>query len=67
MKIIADPTHVARGLREAGHLVYIAREGREGLLKAAAEQFDAIILDRMTARRSNCCRPRPVSRTDSAR
>jgi len=42
---VAD--HVARGLREAGHLVYIAREGREGLLKAAAEQFDAIILDRM--------------------
>lgn len=42
---VAD--HVARGLREAGHLVYIARDGREGLLKAAAEQFDAIILDRM--------------------
>lgn len=42
---VAD--HVARGLREVGHLVYIARGGREGLLKAASEEFDAIILDRM--------------------
>ncbi|KKC27785.1 response regulator transcription factor [Sphingomonas sp. SRS2] len=42
---VAD--HVARGLREAGHLVDVARAGREGLLKAAAEQYDAIILDRM--------------------
>lgn len=42
---VAD--HVARGLRDAGHLVDVARAGREGLLKAAAEQFDAIILDRM--------------------
>ncbi|KRB86240.1 XRE family transcriptional regulator [Sphingomonas sp. Root710] len=42
---VAD--HVARGLREAGHLVDVARAGRDGLLKAAAEQFDAIILDRM--------------------
>jgi len=42
---VAD--HVARGLREAGHLVDMARGGREGLFKAAAEQFDAIVLDRM--------------------
>jgi two-component system OmpR family response regulator len=42
---VAD--HVARGLREAGHIVDMARGGREGLLKAAAEQFDAIVLDRM--------------------
>lgn len=42
---VAD--HVARGLREAGHLVEVARAGRDGLFKAAAEQFDAIILDRM--------------------
>ena len=39
--------HVARGLREAGHMVDVARAGRDGLFKAAAEQFDAIILDRM--------------------
>lgn len=42
---VAD--HVARGLREGGHMVDLARGGREGLLKAASEQFDAIILDRM--------------------
>lgn len=42
---VAD--HVARGLREAGHLVDLARGGRDGLLRAAAERFDAIILDRM--------------------
>lgn len=42
---VAD--HVARGLREAGHMVDVARAGRDGLFKAAAEQFDAIILDRM--------------------
>lgn len=42
---VAD--HVAQGLREAGHRVDVARAGRDGLFKAAAEQFDAIILDRM--------------------
>ena len=42
---VAD--HVAKGLREAGHMVDMARGGREGLLKAAAEHFDTIILDRM--------------------
>ena len=42
---VAD--HVAKGLREAGHLVDLARDGRDGLFKAAAEPFDAIILDRM--------------------
>ena len=39
--------HVAKGLREAGHLVDMSSSGREGLFKAASEQFDAIILDRM--------------------
>jgi len=42
---VAD--HVARGLREAGHIVDLVRGGREGLLRAAAEQFDAVVLDRM--------------------
>ena len=42
---VAD--HVAKGLREAGHMVKMARAGRDGLLKASSEQFDAIILDRM--------------------
>ncbi|SFR96550.1 response regulator transcription factor [Sphingomonas jatrophae] len=42
---VAD--HVAKGLREAGHLVDHQADGRAGLYRAAAEQFDVIILDRM--------------------
>jgi len=42
---VAD--HVAKGMREAGHIVTIARDGREGLLRAAADPFDVIVLDRM--------------------
>lgn len=42
---VAD--HVIKGLREAGHIVDAAADGREGLLRAAADSFDVIILDRM--------------------
>ncbi len=38
---------VAKGLREAGHVVDQADNGRDGLFMAASESFDAIILDRM--------------------
>ncbi len=38
---------VAKGLREAGHVVEHADNGRDGLFLAASENFDAIILDRM--------------------
>src|SRR3954465_1321957 len=38
---------VVKGLREAGHLVEHADNGRDGLFMAAGEDFDAIILDRM--------------------
>lgn len=38
---------VLKGLREAGHLVEHADNGRDGLFLAASEAFDAIILDRM--------------------
>lgn len=38
---------VVKGLREAGHAVEYADNGREGLFLAASENFDAIILDRM--------------------
>ncbi len=38
---------VAKGLREAGHVVEHADNGRDGLFLAAAEAFDAVILDRM--------------------
>ncbi len=38
---------VVKGLREAGHVVEHADNGRDGLFLAASEAFDAIILDRM--------------------
>ncbi|MCE3004640.1 MAG: response regulator transcription factor [Xanthomonadaceae bacterium] len=38
---------VAKGLREAGHAVDHARDGREGLYLATGEPYDAIVLDRM--------------------
>ncbi|MBV9785295.1 MAG: response regulator transcription factor [Acidisphaera sp.] len=38
---------VLKGLREAGHVVEHAGNGRDGLFMAASEGFDAIILDRM--------------------
>jgi two-component system OmpR family response regulator len=38
---------VVKGLREAGHVVEHASNGRDGLFLAASEPFDAVILDRM--------------------
>jgi two-component system OmpR family response regulator len=38
---------VMKGLREAGHVVEHADNGRDGLFLAASEKFDAIVLDRM--------------------
>lgn len=38
---------VTRGLREAGHTVEHAGNGRDGLFIAASESFDVMILDRM--------------------
>jgi len=42
---VAD--YVATGLREAGHLVDRRGDGREGLIQASSESYDAIVLDRM--------------------
>ncbi len=39
--------HVARGLSEAGHLATRAADGTTGLAMAGAEEFDAIVVDRM--------------------
>ncbi len=39
--------HVAKGLREAGHLVELVADGREGLFRAAGESYDVVVLDRM--------------------
>ncbi len=38
---------VAKGLKEAGHVVEQADTGKEGLFFAVSETFDCIILDRM--------------------
>jgi two-component system, OmpR family, response regulator len=38
---------VTRGLREAGHTVDHADNGRDGLFLAVGERFDVIVLDRM--------------------
>jgi two-component system, OmpR family, response regulator len=38
---------VVRGLKETGHVVEHADNGRDGLFLAASENFDAIVLDRM--------------------
>ncbi len=45
-----DPTvggFVCKGLREAGHVVERADNGKDGLFLAVSEAFDAIVLDRM--------------------
>ncbi|MEO5494962.1 MAG: response regulator transcription factor [Sphingomonas sp.] len=39
--------YVERGLRELGHAVVTACDGRDALFLATSERFDAIILDRM--------------------
>ncbi|MGH7023476.1 MAG: response regulator transcription factor, partial [Caulobacteraceae bacterium] len=39
--------YVRRALSEAGHTVDLAGSGRDGLLLAAAEPYDVMVLDRM--------------------
>ena len=39
--------HVARGMSEAGHVISHAADGVKGLALAGAEEFDAIVVDRM--------------------
>ncbi len=39
--------YIVKGLQEAGHLVDHSADGREGLLQATCETYDAIVLDRM--------------------
>ena len=43
----ATAGYVSKGLHEAGHVVEVARTGRDGLFLALNERFDAIIADRM--------------------
>lgn len=39
--------YLTKGLKESGHQVEHAADGKAGLIKAAAESFDALIVDRM--------------------
>lgn len=39
--------YIAKGLKEAGHMVDHRGDGREGLLQATCESYDVIVLDRM--------------------
>lgn len=39
--------YVSRGLKEAGHAVETARDGKDGLFRAADGAFDVLIVDRM--------------------
>ncbi|RPE79624.1 response regulator transcription factor [Vulcaniibacterium tengchongense] len=49
--LIEDDAHtaafIAKGLREDGHAVDHAGDGRDGLFLATTERFDAIVLDRL--------------------
>ena len=38
---------IARGLKEHGHVVDIAADGRDGLLQASGDEYDVLIIDRM--------------------
>lgn len=39
--------HIDKGLTAAGHLVTVENDGRKGLLRAASETFDLLVVDRM--------------------
>jgi two-component system OmpR family response regulator len=40
-------SYVSQGLQEAGHSVAISKDGRDGLFRAAGEEWDIVIVDRM--------------------
>jgi two-component system OmpR family response regulator len=39
--------YIAQGLRDEGHELYIASDGRNGLFRATGEDWDLLIIDRM--------------------
>jgi two-component system OmpR family response regulator len=39
--------YLAKGLKEAGHVVDVANDGKEGLFLAGSEHYDVMIVDRM--------------------
>lgn len=49
--LVEDDPHtaafIAKGLREDGHAVDVAADGKQGLFLASTEAFDGVVLDRM--------------------
>jgi two-component system OmpR family response regulator len=45
---VETAAYVARGLKEQGHGVEVAGDGRDGLFLALDQSFDVIVMDRMT-------------------
>ena len=43
----AAADYLAKGLRESGHVVEVTTDGRDGLIKAAADPYDVLVVDRM--------------------
>ncbi len=43
----ATSAYVAKGLRELGHSVEAVADGREGVLRGSAGEFDVVVVDRM--------------------
>ncbi len=43
----ATADYVTQGLKEAGHVLDVARNGKDGLFMAASESYDVIVSDRM--------------------
>lgn len=39
--------YIAKGMREVGHVVDMAEDGKQGLFLATTERYDALIIDRM--------------------
>jgi two-component system OmpR family response regulator len=44
---VETANYVVQGLQEAGHNVAVAPDGRDGLFRAAGEDWDLLIVDRM--------------------
>jgi two-component system OmpR family response regulator len=40
-------SYIARGLREEGHVIDVAQDGKTGLIEATATSYDVLVLDRL--------------------
>lgn len=44
---VAAASYMVRGLEESGHVASVAHDGRDGLMLAASQSFDVLVIDRM--------------------